>query len=874
MAEAREIAERYHLGGVISSTRSVRSLRALDRSTGEAVVFELAPWTPGMAGGDAPSESRRAGFLAAAANLAELRHPSLPAVLDYGQTAEGDLFLVREADVGRGLETLAGEPPARVLELLLQAVDALDLLARHGLHHGALSADSLRVVSAPGGPRCRIVGLAHGLAAAADSAAGAAAADAEQGRRGDVRSLAVATCRLLGAAVRDPGSPAPRVKIPLGVSFELEDAEALRRVLERCLRQDAEERPASYDEIRDAFFLAIWGVPRERMPATAPAPPYPAGSSPPVRLTFSTEPPDVGLVVGGDEIGAGARLPAGAPAPAAAEDEITKVVLEAELAGDDGRTIPGPDDAGPGETPTPPAAPAAATAGPGPDDTSPGVDAAVTGLEDTSPGVDATVTGLEDTSPDVDRTLSRLAAAGPSEDAALPEEAPPEWVAALPAAPPAAAAAPAGAPPRRRRRRRAVAAGALAAVVVGALIVVFAVVLPRTGEPPPPPAPARPAPPPVAAPPAEVAPSPAARHRGLLEAKVQLVNGDDGAAAAALAAIPTADEASFSAADCELAAWLAASLLASGEERLAVDLARGLAGGDLALLRRAVAAAGGMGRSFLDRYPEVEEGLKPARRALALDAGARRAFDAGDHPQAIEAAGQLLAVLPGSAGAVELRERAAAAIEGEAAAAIAAGRFEDALARLAALERAWPDRPGLAERFEGARSRLRARRDLDEVLAAARQAGERGEPDAGLALLAGVAAGEGAAPRVAEVRRRLEERLADLDRRPPAIELAAESAGEIAKGESAAIVCRVTDDYRVARVAVFVRPEGGAFRELPVRRAGDEAVAEVPAELHGGRAVDFYITAADLSGHQASLGSADQPLPLKRRRWFRRVFGD
>ena len=81
--------------------------------------------------------------------------------------------------------------------------------------------------------------------------------EAERWRRDDFRSLAVLACRLLGAIVRALASPAPEVKLSLVVSFEIEDAEALRRLLERCLRREASEQPASYDEIQNGLSLAL-----------------------------------------------------------------------------------------------------------------------------------------------------------------------------------------------------------------------------------------------------------------------------------------------------------------------------------------------------------------------------------------------------------------------------------------------------------------------------------------------------------------------------------------------------------------------------------------------------------------------------------------
>jgi len=853
MQQAREITERYHLGGVIGTHPGMRSLGAIDRASGEAVVFELVPNLPAAAAADQPAR-----FLAAATELTKLRHSAVPVVLDYGVTAAGDLFLVREADSGRDGESLGGgESPVQVLRLLLEALGGLALLDAHGLHHGAITADALRVVPAAGGPGCRVVGLAHGMARGV-----AEGAEAERRRRDDFRSLAALACRLLGATVRAPASPAPEVKLPLAVSFEIEDAEALRRLLERCLRREAGERPASYDEIQDGLSLALWGRNRPS-PVEAPAAP----PAPPVRLTFSTEPPDVGLVA-----------PAGAlAATGGGASEVTKVVEADELAGV-GEAAGGADDSARGPDDT----------APGGDDTSPGAggvagDAWAAVLDGALPGPEAVAASLDDTRPEaipaprpLDASEARVApGSGDTPPAPAPAEALPAldfWSAVPPELDPGSAAPPApdaAAPGGRRRRRWGIAAAAGTAALVG--LAVVGILLMRGSERPPSASPAVPPRTPAPVPRSQALPPVAlAGDPRLLRAKALVTAGDDAGAAAALAALTPEEEAALSAADCELAGWLRSSLEASAQERFAAELAAGLAAGDLPRLSRVLAELGSGESAFLARYPESTADLQRARRAAALDRRARQALARRDYLQAIESAGLLQAAFPAYSGADPLREEAAAAIEAEAEALASEGRLEPAVERLLPLAQAWPERPGLTERIEDFRARLRSRRDFEALIAAAQEVGERGRPEEGLTLLAGAAPGERLQSVLEAARRRLTERLADLDRQPPTIELAAGSAPEVVKGQPVEIVLRVRDDYRVARVAVFVRPEGGRFAELPHRQAGAEVVAEVTPEVHLDKSVEFYATAADPSGHESSLGSAERPLELRRRRWYHR----
>jgi hypothetical protein len=108
--------------------------------------------------------------------------------------------------------------------------------------------------------------------------------------------------------------------------------------------------------------------------------------------------------------------------------------------------------------------------------------------------------------------------------------------------------------------------------------------------------------------------------------------------------------------------------------------------------------------------------------------------------------------------------------------------------------------------------------------------------------------------------------LAELDRAAPRIALPADLP-EIEKETPARVRLRVSDDYQVARVTARARPEDGAWADLPVERAGEDWTVEIPAALHGNRAVELTAAATDLSGHRAEAG----PRQLKRKRWFQKL---
>lgn len=150
----RELTDRYQLQRILKSTRFGTVLRATDVSSGGTVAVKLVTVdSPHGLAVDGPEFEKLAG------KLVRLSHPNLPAVLDFGFTTDGSAFLALELLEGKGFETLAGAPPARLLSLVGQALNGLEALAGQGLAHHNLSPDNLFVVSDPGGERVVLLGL-------------------------------------------------------------------------------------------------------------------------------------------------------------------------------------------------------------------------------------------------------------------------------------------------------------------------------------------------------------------------------------------------------------------------------------------------------------------------------------------------------------------------------------------------------------------------------------------------------------------------------------------------------------------------------------------------------------------------------------------
>ena len=297
MSHTRELTERYRLEKILKSSRSGTVLKATDTADGRPVVIKLIPLgTPGTLSTPADGEARQARFLRLVTALRQQVHPSLPRALDAGFTPDGEAFLVLERLEGRSLAEWSGAPPGRVLALLEQAAAALDALATRGLAHANLAPENVFVIPSSQGERAKLLGLGTAIFRPSPGAVPPEIARFQPpegdaaGWRGDLWAFATTTAAVLGIQEPPPGSPEPAITLPLGLTFELEDADALRLTLERCLRPDPAARPASWQQVRDAIGLALGHTfavvrpvgaeaPQPAAPPTPPAPATPATSA-------------------------------------------------------------------------------------------------------------------------------------------------------------------------------------------------------------------------------------------------------------------------------------------------------------------------------------------------------------------------------------------------------------------------------------------------------------------------------------------------------------------------------------------------------------------------------------------------------------------
>ncbi len=608
----------------------------------------------------------------------------------------------------------------------------------------------------------------------------------------------------------------PVVQLPLSVSFELENDEALRQALERSLRQRPEQRP-SRQEIREALRLAL-GAPAPSASPTLgkvtpfpfPAPAGPAGASPPPLLTsdpLAPLPPPVSMP---------AITPGIGPAPPPAAAQAPPQLMEPPPAAENGET---PQEG------------------------------------DVLSSVDDMLNALLNVPAPPPRAPGGASAQGTPQTGA---RVVPFKKAPAPPVPVRATAASIPASPTPLLRRPAVLAAIAGVVVLGLLAgfwlyrrhqdqtVVEAVPEVALRQPP-------------TRPPVDK----------LEEAKIYLAQGDDVRARRALRSIPWGEQGLLSPEGCRVLGSIQENLARAAFERLPADLASGLRSGDLEVLESAVEAGAGQEAGLA---PAVRLDYDRAKSAVAAYAQVRAAAAQGDSIQTLERFAAVTALLPKPTDPDDLRGQAAKAIETQAEKLVRDGQYADAVARLSPVQRAWADRPGLKERLASYEKFKQDEARQEAILAAIPGYERHHKPWDGLQTMSGVEPTPHLAAQLTAARARLEDLLARLDKDPPKLVLRDGFQLDYARGTVVNLSFRATDDYEVKDVKLFARPEGGKFRELPLdkSRAG-YYTTEIQPGFHQNGTVDFYVLATDLSGHETDLGTRDKPMQLKRQQGFERI---
>ena len=265
--------ETYGLQEVLHWTARVRTFRGRDPESDAHVVAKV------MAIGKSDSQGiLRRVFLDRADILSRLSHPALPPLREAGITPTGDAFLIFDWSEGVPVSKRLPLDPQEAFPLMVSALEGIECLALHSLVHWNLTPSNILV--SPDGS-ARLVGLGgsllpmdwwenHRRGAEERERYMAPELLALDGNpaptiggawwRCDLYSLARVACDVVGAVVDGAGTAEPRVHGVPNV-----DRPALT-VLEACLRENPDRRPASIAEVMRALRES---TPQERRVPTA-----------------------------------------------------------------------------------------------------------------------------------------------------------------------------------------------------------------------------------------------------------------------------------------------------------------------------------------------------------------------------------------------------------------------------------------------------------------------------------------------------------------------------------------------------------------------------------------------------------------------------
>ena len=240
-----------------------------------------------------------AHFEREAANASRINHPNVAAVYDFGEAADGRLFLAMEYIDGEPLTSLAERegplPPHRVADIVRQVANGLEAAHALGIVHRDLKPDNIMVGRNRDGSDCVKV-VDFGIAKAMQSGSQMLTATGllvgtprymspEQlsgdrvDSRSDIYSLGLITYALLTGVLPFPSNPeallARLVSPPMPLAQARPDVAwpaTLEAVLRRALSVSQIERPASAEEFCKELSRAI----AEWQPAAKAAVPRPA----------------------------------------------------------------------------------------------------------------------------------------------------------------------------------------------------------------------------------------------------------------------------------------------------------------------------------------------------------------------------------------------------------------------------------------------------------------------------------------------------------------------------------------------------------------------------------------------------------------------
>jgi serine/threonine protein kinase len=277
--------DRYQIQATLGHGGMARVYRAQHAHLGHAVALKVLH-------GDTASDRRRVErFRREAATAAQLHHPNVVQVHDFGVSPDGLVFMAMEllegATLAQRLEEGRRFGPSEIAELVRQVALGLGSAHRLGFVHRDLNPKNLMLVDGPRG--LRVVILDFGLVRVLDSAdprltvhgqvygtpaymAPEQIVDGELDARTDLYALGVILYELLAGRRPFAGSMGDVLdKHTRGRAAPLDDRTGLGTIAQTLMAKSPAERPASAEAVVAA--LEALGLVRttSSMPARAPA---------------------------------------------------------------------------------------------------------------------------------------------------------------------------------------------------------------------------------------------------------------------------------------------------------------------------------------------------------------------------------------------------------------------------------------------------------------------------------------------------------------------------------------------------------------------------------------------------------------------------
>ncbi|HEV3457060.1 MAG TPA: hypothetical protein VHG32_10905, partial [Thermoanaerobaculia bacterium] len=352
------------------------------------------------------------------------------------------------------------------------------------------------------------------------------------------------------------------------------------------------------------------------------------------------------------------------------------------------------------------------------------------------------------------------------------------------------------------------------------------------------------------------------------DARSYLIFGkeSDGRVRQALRELTYADQAELGPEGCKQLAAIQQMLAAAALETVQMDLATALRNGDLDALEDVVEVA-----SDRDLPPSQHGDFARAKSLVGLYQRARAAAAGGDHAQVLEQFRAMQGLAKSLRDPLELRDKAAQAIEADALALARDGKYDESVARLGPVLGSWPERTGTKDLVKSYQAAAASEAQQVAILDSVPMYESRRKPSVPLEMLRPLQPTPHLEQRIAEIRQRLEAQLAQLDAQAPQVVLRPGYPLDYSRGTMITLSFRVTDDYEVKSVKIFARPEAGKLRELTLQKSAFGWDVEIPPSFHQNGTVELYVVATDLSGHEGYLGTKDNPLRITRRQGFQQL---